>query len=315
MKKKFSAIFFLLIFLLSCAGCSAELPTEENTLPTESAIPSATPEPAAVISQHAVKIKTDDSIPITEQWSLLITAYENNCTPLSLDEEYCANLSFDANIADYKTIYISKADGTFKETESYIDTVTETKYDASSKKLRINCNFAKGEKCRLWSFLIRATDESGNEFYYYTRINSASISAPEPTPESTGVGVIAVSEHTMKSPVNDSLDVYEQWPYLIAAYKQDCTPLTLDEDEWFSIPIDLNIVDRRIVYICPLHWGGDETTNYIALFVDSEFDPDTKTLRIDGRSLTNDGMSLYSFLIWAVDESGEEFYYYTRVKT
>ncbi|MBR4079644.1 MAG: hypothetical protein IKK29_05480 [Christensenellaceae bacterium] len=138
---------------------------------------------------------------------------------------------------------------------------------------------------------------------------------PTPAPDPDGVSVTAISEHTLKSPKNDSLDIIEQWPYLIASYKSSCTPLTLDEDFQCNLVLDTNIIERRIVYICPLHDGHEETTSYIDLFVDSNFDPTTKTLKIDGRSLTHDGMSLYSFLIRAVDESGNEVYYYTRVKT
>jgi len=138
---------------------------------------------------------------------------------------------------------------------------------------------------------------------------------PKPTLESTDVTVTAISEHTLKSPVVSSFDVYEQWPYLIAAYKNSCTPLTLDEEYQANIALDINITDWKIIYISPLHQAGGEMTHYIDLFVDSDFDPATKILRIDGRSLTNDGMSLYSFLIWTTDESGNEYYYYTRVAT
>ena len=148
-------------------------------------------------------------------------------------------------------------------------------------------------------------------------------SAPSPSPQPTitpsekleSVSVEAISEHTLKSPVIDSLMIDQQWPDLIAAYKKNCTPLTLDEDDWITVSLDINIADYKIIYICPLNDSYGETTSYIDLFVDSEYDVAAKTLKIDCNSLTEDDCALWSFLILATDESENEFYYYTRVAT
>lgn len=186
MKKQFPAVFFLLIVLMSCAGCSAGPPAAQAPQPTENALPEATPEstvaptpePTAestevttvAVSEHTLKSPVVHSLMIDQQWPYLIAAYQKNCTPLTPDANHIAHVSLDTTIIDWKIIYICPLNGRYGETTSYIDLFLESEYDAASNTLEIDCSPLKEDKCELWSFLIWATDESGNESYYYTRV-------------------------------------------------------------------------------------------------------------------------------------------------
>lgn len=107
-----------------------------------------------------------------EQLKNAITTYEQEYTPIALDDTWQANVSLDESIKSFSITRVSPVGEDFSELQDFVDISVPAQYNKETGTLVIDCSFMNDpEKSKTqWSFLLKVTTSSNEQIRYYTRV-------------------------------------------------------------------------------------------------------------------------------------------------
>lgn len=107
-----------------------------------------------------------------EELKNAITTYEQEYTPIALDNAWQATVTLDVTIKSFSITRVSPVGDDFSELQDFVDLSVPAQYNKETGTLVIDCSFMndpENSKTQ-WSFLLKVTTSSNEQIRYYTRV-------------------------------------------------------------------------------------------------------------------------------------------------